>query len=731
MALAGLLPFLFIPVSWATVVQSKMLLLSVIAIVAAISWGHLSYTARTVVFPRSLLALSALALIAVYLISAIFSGAAPSSFFSGTGEQDTVVIIALFAAIFFVGALAYSTIEDAAASFFRPLILGGLVLMLIQIVHLFVPALTLGVLSGAATSVFGSWHEVGILAGLFIFLTVALFGTDVLAGVWRWAAIALSALSAVMLVVVNMIDVWYTFGGLLLCYALYVYLSRGKLGKVAVAIVIALISFGGAVGGHYVYEALPTKMQVLQVEVRPSWLGTFQIGKQSMDGIRTTILGSGPNTFTRQWSLYKPLGVNATEFWNVDFTTGVGFIPTTLVTVGALGLLAWVSIAFALLWTVVRRARHASQAEVALFGTAVYLAVFHVLYVPTVSLSALTFLALGVLAVGQGTRGPWTLSLSKTDIAGTVRTFVLLFAVLAVVVIGFFTIRAVASDLMVNKSAAVYNQTQDSAKALSLLQAAILVNGSNDRAHRAAVELGLIRLAEISASTGSADQARAELQVSIESAIQHGLAAVSINNTDYRNWLALAGLYRDLAGAGVQGAYENAQEAYEKALADNPSNPIPLVQMAQLEIAQNRIPDAVKLLDQAITLKPNFAAAYFLRSKAHSTLGNDELAINDAATVVQIAQEDPLSWFNLGTVLYDAEKYAEAAQALEQASALQADYANALFVLGLAYDKLGQSEEALAVFERIAEKNPGEEALQRIISNIKAGQPAMESVETQ
>ncbi|KKW05574.1 MAG: hypothetical protein UY39_C0056G0002 [Candidatus Kaiserbacteria bacterium GW2011_GWC2_49_12] len=50
--------------------------------------------------------------------------------------------------------------------------------------------------------------------------------------------------------------------------------------------------------------------------------------------------------------MYKPLGVNFTEFWNVDFYSGVGFIPTSFVTVGLLGVVAWGAVILALLMSV-------------------------------------------------------------------------------------------------------------------------------------------------------------------------------------------------------------------------------------------------------------------------------------------------------------------------------------------------------------------------------------------
>jgi hypothetical protein len=54
------------------------------------------------------------------------------------------------------------------------------------------------------------------------------------------------------------------------------------------------------------------------------------------------IFGSGPGTFVQDWSLYRPRELNNTIFWNSDFDTGIGFIPTSFITTGAVGAIAWI-----------------------------------------------------------------------------------------------------------------------------------------------------------------------------------------------------------------------------------------------------------------------------------------------------------------------------------------------------------------------------------------------------
>ena len=63
--------------------------------------------------------------------------------------------------------------------------------------------------------------------------------------------------------------------------------------------------------------------------------------------------------------------------------------------------------------------------------------------------------------------------------------------------------------------------------------------------------------------------------------------------------------------------------------------------------------------------------------------------------------------------------------ALEKAVALQQDYANALFALGLSYDRLGRTDDALRVLLYVQKLNPADTTLPGMIKNLQMGKPAL------
>jgi tetratricopeptide (TPR) repeat protein len=733
--LPALLLVFFVPVTSVTVAQAKMILVAVIVLVGTVAWGVARYRDRILRVRLNLLVIAVVLLPFAYALSALMNGAPAGSIASGLGGVDSAAAMCLFAGCFMLWALTFEQMEGAALLLLRSLAVSGTVLLVLQLIHLFVPGISFGVFSGAATSIFGTWHEFGIITGLLFFLGVALWETSIAEESWKWLFRALTLLSFFFLFIVNLQDVWYTLGATLIIFGLFGWLTSERsfsstadpATRAIVTFVVGLIALASGFGGGFIYNHLPSPLQVLSTEVRPSWGGTFAIGKGVYTGVMPALFGSGPDTFTREWSLYKPAEVNSTDYWNVDFNAGVGFIPTTLVTTGLIGLLAWGLLALAFIMSFLQfvRARMSPSSRsiaAALFAASLYLIAFHVLYVPAAGLSALMFVFLGCVALGEDRSAARVIPLRTYDWKGIARVVVLLCVLMVLIIASIATLRDTASDIAVNQSAADYAQTGDSTGPIALVSTALFLNPHNDRAERAGVELGLIELNTLTSQTASST---AELQSALQAAIQHGLAAVSIDRGDYQNWLALAGLYQDLAGAGVQGAYENAKAAYTSAQAENPTNPLPLLQMAQLDIAQKDPTDALSLLDQAIGLKKDYFAAYFLRSQVEAGQGNFTTAAQDATTAAQGSPDDSQNWYNLGAILYAAGSYSDAVTALEHAVALQGDYANALFVLGLSYDKLGRPDDALGVLQKASNLNPTDMTVVNIIRNIQAGKPAL------
>ena len=739
----AILPFFFIPAPWASIAHAKVLLVVVFVVIATISWITAAFLEGSFRMPRSSLFFAVLLVPAAYLISALATGATRASFIGEGAEQDTVAAVLIWYALFVACANVLSAGSGRRlTAAVKALVAGGAVVLLIQFFRLLIPSFTFGdSLVAQTASVIGSWHDLGIFLGLLFFLSLALLPTTVAANrLWKFLLIAISIFSLLLLLVVNFRDVWMSLVILSAGYGAYLwYSSRGSgqearsplIRRALTWLVLSLVFLGLYFGSSAIQGVLPSAFQVTQLEVRPSWQGTLSIGSGVFSQPGSVFFGSGPNTFPLEWGMYKPLSVNATQFWNVDFYSGVGFIPTSFVTVGLLGVIAWGAVCLALLLSLRRIIRERAELlgihllRSTLIAGAAYLTVFHVLYVPGQMLSALTFILFGAIVAGEilaGSARHITLSLTLEGWKGWTGLGILTAFALVVLVTGIQTGRAVISDMFVNRSVTVYAATQDLARASDQASAALSVLPSNDRAHRAAIEIGLLQLAQLTASGDVSEEARTELQNTLNTTIQHGLTAVAIEIRNYQNWLALARLYGELAGAGVAGAEEGARAAYEEARKSNPTNPLPLLGLAQLELLAGNDAPAREHLTAAIGIKPDFAAAYFLLSQIDARAGDLEAARGSAEAVAQIAPNDPLGWYNLGTIYYAEGNYENAGAALEQAVGLQNDYANALFLLSASYANLALFENAIAALQAVAALNPSETSLQNMLTSLEEGE---------
>ena len=740
--LCASLPFFFIPTAWISVIQAKMLLVVVLVIVAITSWIIVSFLEGVIRIPRSSLILAALLVPIAYLISAFATGASRASFIGSGVGQDTVVATLIWYALF-VGCaniLAAGTGRLVMAA--RMILQGGAAVLVIQILHLVFPSFTFGgVLVGQTASVIGNWHDLGIFLGLLFFLSLVLLPTSVAASRrWKILLITTAAASAMLLLVVNFRDIWLGLCILSAAYGAYLWYASRPLDedtqhrlvrRSLYWIVIAAVFLGLYFAGSAVHSVLPSAFQVTQLEVRPSWQGTFTVGSRVFAEPNSIFFGSGPNTFPREWGMYKPLSVNATQFWNIDFYSGVGFIPTSFVTVGLLGAVAWGAVCLALftsMWRFVRRRMELSGASIlraGFVGAAVYLTAFHVLYVPGPALSTLTFILFGAVVAGEilaGSTRDWTWSLSLGSWKGRIGIAVTIIFGIAILFGGIQSMRAIFSDMFINRAVVVYSSTRDLASASRQAAKALAILPTNDRAHRAAVELGMLQFTELVSSGDASEAARTQLQNTLTETIQHGLTAVAIESSDYQNWLSLARLYGELAGVGVEGAGAAAQSAYLEAQKNNPTNPLPLLGLAQISLLSGDDASARGHLTVALEIKPDFAAALFLLSQIDARAGDLDAARANAEAVVRSAPDDALGWYNLGTIYYVGSDYENASAAFERAVGVQNDYANALFLLSASYVGLGRFEEAITALRAVASLNPSQESLLDMIASLEVGE---------
>ena len=420
--------------------------------------------------------------------------------------------------------------------------------------------------------------------------------------------------------------------------------------------------------------------------------------------------GSG-NIRCPEWLTYRDASLNSTVFWNIDFSSGIGFIPTSAVTTGILGAAAWLAvlalfIVFGLRMLVWRTPKDACIRYVAIlsFVATLYLFIIAIFGLPNSVVLALAFVSLGLFVsttrFAEGGR-QWGIIFSRSPRLGFIVVFALTILLLASVVAAYTLLgHYIASSSIASARSAFSAGNLDAADRAAQKSISFAPDAA---AYRIQSGVARARLGQIIASstmpTSAAQQA---FQTALSSGINAALTATRLAPSDYQNWLALGNLYAQAVPLGITGAYDSARTAYEKAHAMNPTNPQILYILAQLNIANKSNNAAKDNLKAAIALKQDYTAAIFLLSQLEVQDGNVKDALASALSAAYFTPNDPNILFQVG-ILYAAQNdFANAATALGAAVDANPQFANARYLLSAVYAKQGDFKAALAQMEAIA-----------------------------
>jgi len=127
-------------------------------------------------------------------------------------------------------------------------------------------------------------------------------------------------------------------------------------------------------------------------------------------------------------------------------------------------------------------------------------------------------------------------------------------------------------------------------------------------------ELALVKLQRLlSDESISKEEAKKQFEEILGQAVQNAVLATQIDQTNYQNWLSLGRVYESVIPLNIEGAYEQAVNAYLQAINLNPINPALAFNLGVLEYNTKNYENAVMALERAVILQPYYSdAKYFL-----------------------------------------------------------------------------------------------------------------------
>lgn len=688
-----------------------------------------------------------------YLLSSLFSGMSFGQAFFGTDlESDTLGFVVLMAALATLTALAFRRGPHYRSFFKWGAMLLGLIVVA-QIGFIIVGKIAPSLVTPTVNLV-GTFGDLGILLGLGVTLALLALRFLSITGRARIALYVGGGLALVVLALVNSPLVWGMVA--LVALALFIEAIMKKrptaedsdfegvamvsgerdmeapeadssgLGVPFATLIIALFFL---IGGSTIGNALVTAFNASVIDVRPSWQSTFDVGSHTYAA--SPIFGSGPGTFGNQWLKFRDRSLNDTIFWNVDFTSGIGYIPTSFVTTGVVGVLAWLAFLGLFLFFGVRALLFRTPSDsfmryvsLASFTGALYVFIMSVLTVPGPVVLMIGFLMLGIfvssLRYGRERR-EYGVIFARSPRIGFVIVFGLTLLLLASVVAAYVVVKRYVGDVSYATATVAYAKG-DLPGATTAVNRSILF-APTERAYQLASAIGIARMRQIVADTTlTPADAQQQFQAALTGGIQAGTTATRLWPKNYQNWVMIGNVYETVVPLNIDGAYENAKASFTQAEALSPTNPtIPFI-LAQLEIAKGNGAAAEEDLVKAITLKRDYTQAIFLLSQLQAQEGKAKEALQAAEAAAYFAPNDPTVLFQVG-ILRSANGNTDGAiEALGKAVQVNPQYANAHFFLGVMYATKGQLDKALTELNTVAAfSEDNAKAVATDIASLQAG----------
>lgn len=479
------------------------------------------------------------------------------------------------------------------------------------------------------------------------------------------------------------------------------------------------------------------------LELLPSYSHTLEIAGKVLR--EKPLLGSGPGTFSYDFSLHRSPALNKTIFWNIRFGSGAAEMPERLATFGILGFLAFLALLGSFLFTGFKSQLRLSERErsfwlpgLGLLASFFGLIVGFFLYPGNLSLEFLFwFLPAIFLGFCQEKTRTWQLEAKKFQ------SVIASFSLIGVLILSFvflvFLGQRYLSQVSYYQGLRALSQNRNQQALAKILRAAQL-SPSTDAYWR---DLSQVAISQLQKEMARQDLTKKELSQRVQTffnlMINAGKKATDVSPHNVANWLARGFAYRQSIGL-AQGSFDWALKSYERAQELEPNNPFLFLERARVYLAQAQLMEQLKKsekvndnlekakeeLDKAIALKKDYWPAHFQKAVILDAQGNLKEAIAKLEEIKPFNQQDVGLAFRLGSLYWRAENLEKAREEFERAVQLNPNFANARYFLGLIYDKQGEKKKAIAEFEKIASySKENKEKVAEILKNLKAGKPAL------
>jgi len=501
--------------------------------------------------------------------------------------------------------------------------------------------------------------------------------------------------------------------------------NKNNLLPLMASLVVCLVSAGFVFSGDYFGDQVKKLSGIEFTEVLPSNEGTLEIMRSVSD--ESPLFGNGPNRFVDAWRLHKNQVINETVFWDTKFTSGSSYVLTSGVNLGLVGLILLLLFHLSLVYLGYQMLVRNTNKDAGWY------------YIGSVSFAGATFVWLmtyftepsaGIFIIGALFTGLVFVSLGSLSTKHVRRVSLVMsqkrgFVLMSISIL--ITVTSVGIMLSVNKQYIAernFNQTFAEKPHVEFLSQSAQTNFAlypDDRFLRQATQALVVDINRLLSLSEPTEIDRENFFSYIKEAEVLAQEALKVDNTNPDNYSTLAGVYRGLAIAGLPGASDKTREVMGKAQALDPINPAYHLIFAELAFQDMEYDLARQEIGKALQLKSNFTEALLLLAQIDIKEENTLSAIATTRAIISLEPRNPSRYFQLGVLLSAEERYQEAIRSLQSAVELDKQFANARYLLALAYIETDQLEEALEELRLVSVSNPDNEELKRLILDVESG----------
>lgn len=411
------------------------------------------------------------------------------------------------------------------------------------------------------------------------------------------------------------------------------------------------------------------------------WVAAWLVAVRTMQNPVAVFLGSGPNTFTDQFILFKPVELNYASTWGVIFPSSANMFFHLLTTVGLLGTGFYLWAGITSLTAGFKKINQKSW--LGIYSLFLGLSLLIQLLLPP-SLMSLLSVFVGLLCVNlvlinadeeaqSKAYAPTSLlTLPKKMITDRLdathqspRVWQAIGAAATLFLLGFFlliNVKAYLSEVFFYASLQAA-QKNDGTNTYQYQQRAITLKPYEAQYHMAYSQTNLALANSISSQENLSEADRTTVTQLVEQSIRSAKVAIELNPNNAIAWQNLAVIYQQLIGL-VEGADQWSVATYQQAMQLDPTNPQLSLDLGGVFYGLEQYPQALQYFTQAAQLKPNWPNAYYNLAAAYQQTNQYAQATQAMNIVVQLL--DPTT-----------EDFKVASQELEELRKLAAEAAEA------------------------------------------------------